>query len=104
MKRDLIKYCKVRSLKGTADNKPVEGFGSWIVTWKTYKGCDSPRCACESCDKLAEDGAHVKKVGVNDDRWYIVPLCHEHNECVGDFWVLEHMLMPANKDGFDDLI
>ena len=97
-------YCKVRNINGSSDNKPPEGYSSWIDAWSSLIGCDNVNCACRDCEKRATDGAHVKKEGTGDNCWYIVPLCHKHNMDNGIIEVVENMLIPANKTEFENLI
>lgn len=64
-------------------------------------GIEASNCVCKGCGKLATDGAHVKKIGEGDDKWYIVPLCHEHNMTTKIIEVEEVVLMPANRSVLD---
>lgn len=101
-------FCRIKNIKGSSNNEPPKGVGSWIEAWENYMGFKAIYCVCKDCQKLATDGAHVKKVGTDDDSWYIVPLCHEHNMNTDVIEVDGDMLMPANKselgDGFNNLV
>lgn len=68
---------KVHNLK--ENSRP----GYWIKYWE-----DATNLKAGSCHRLdclngpfttATDGAHVQLDDPNDDRWWIVPLCHKCN-------------------------
>jgi hypothetical protein len=73
----------VKNLNGTADSKKCPS-GSWLQHWKNYAKDNDPFCAEIICIKKATDGAHVQRQDGKDRRWYIIPLCHEHNTRFGD--------------------
>ena len=89
---------RIKNLNHTADRNAPEGYSSCKAfyigrrhSWPTY-------CACYSCNNIAEVGAHVKKVGVNDNSWYIIPLCYYHNNQFGqELDVVGDWLEPINK-------
>ena len=70
---------KVKNLNGTYDNKVPAGYSSWLDFWEKKSGKRAEKCGRNGCIKKATDGAHVQKADSNDNRWYIVPLCHECN-------------------------
>ena len=53
--------------------------GNWIRYWEAATGQSAILCHKVGCTKLATDGAHVQLVGSTNQKWYIVPLCHECN-------------------------
>lgn len=69
---------KVKNLNGTSDN--TCRCGSWLRHWEKYGGGTATLCSEETCTKKAEVGAHVQKDSNNDQKWYIIPLCQEHNK------------------------
>lgn len=76
---------KVKNLKGTGDN--TCSCKGWLNHWLNTTGETSlPNfCGELSCTETPTDGAHVIKVDSKDKDWYIVPLCHKHNESVDEF-------------------
>ena len=78
---------------------PPDGYNSWIRYWLENQCKYREIPICPQCkQRKAEDGSHVKKVGGEDNHWYIVPLCESCNERKDDkpFEVNEDMLVPAN--------
>lgn len=68
---------EVKNVKGTSHFKCV--CGSWIKHWENHATIKKGKCSNIGCTKDATDGAHIKKVGLNDHRRYIIPLCHSCN-------------------------
>lgn len=61
-------------------SRPVpKGYESWIDYWEKNTGKQAILCSECNCFSLAHDGAHIQIDDPNDDRWYIVPMCHIHN-------------------------
>ena len=83
----LEKVC-VKNLHNTANRDPT-GCTSWLDFCGAQKPCN---CANIECRNRAEVGAHVKKVGVSDGAWYIVPFCKKCNASDDDKIVLESAL------------
>ena len=53
---------------------------SWIKHYKNNKKGNMPTtCAVPGCKKKPDTGAHVKKIGTKDHKWYIIPTCNGHN-------------------------
>ena len=80
---------KVKNLNGTSGMLPQKG-SSWLEFWEMKTGLRANHChyvGCGTTDRHNLVGAHVKKVGVNDDSWYIVPLCNRCNHIGTEFWV-----------------
>ena len=73
---------RVKNINGTTQRTCK--CGSWLVHWQNFSGQSLPAyCPETSCLKKPEVGAHVQKDDPNDKRWYIVPLCREHNAQTG---------------------
>jgi hypothetical protein len=86
---------KVKNLNETSDNPPPSGYSSWIEYWKTKTGKKLAICAHPHCNDVTGTnlvGAHVKKVGSNDNSWYIIPLCPEHNMINNEFDIMEELV------------
>ena len=73
----------VKNLEHTADRNPPSGFTSFKEFYTYRKSFWPSKCCCLGCSNAAEVGAHVKKAGTYDFRWYIVPLCRYHNNQFG---------------------
>ncbi len=72
---------RVRNINGTsADNCPC---GSWLEHWKKFSRQTSTYCPVDMCTEKTEAGAHVQKDGSHDERWFIIPLCKQHNAETG---------------------
>ena len=77
---------KVKNLIGTAGRVP-SGYASWLDYWEAKTGQKATKCMRVGCGVVSRAnlvGAHVKKVGTNDNSWYIVPLCHTDNREVSN--------------------
>lgn len=73
---------KVKNINGTTQNTCK--CGSWLAHWENFSGQSLPTyCPEASCLNKPEVGAHVQKDDPNDQSWYIVPLCREHNAQTG---------------------
>lgn len=86
----------VKNLHGTSGRSPQNG-NSWLEFWEMKTGLRANHCHYVGCGTTGRHnlvGAHVKKVGVNDDSWYIVPLCQGCNHTDDNFWV-EGPLVPV---------
>lgn len=56
-----------------------------LAEWLKAKGIRTkPTCSALYCGAQSTDGAHVTKVGSQDQSWYICPFCHQHNEATND--------------------
>ena len=87
---------KVKNLHGTSGRLPQNG-NSWLEYWERATGLRASRCHYVGCSTVGRHnlvGAHVKKAGVNDNSWYIVPLCNSCNHVETEFWV-EGPLVPV---------
>jgi len=72
---------RVRNIEGTSEN--VCNCGSWLAHWEKFSGRKAAYCAELGCSSPATVGGHVTKEWVNGGRWYIIPLCSEHNSMKG---------------------
>jgi len=70
------------------------GYTSWIDFWEKKTGQKRGLCKHTTCFSAATDGAHVNVAG-HGNYWYIVPLCHKHNESTDSFEV-NGPLVPVN--------
>lgn len=85
---------RVKNLENTADRKPADGSATFKEFYERRRGWPN-LCSCISCRQKAEVGAHVKKVDSYDNKWYIVPLCRNHNNQFGEeIDVVENSLEP----------
>jgi hypothetical protein len=73
---------KVNNINGTSEN--TCSCGSWLNHWNKFTRQTVPTyCPEKSCLKAPEVGAHVQKDSYADRKWYIVPLCKNHNQETG---------------------
>mgnify|MGYP001398950782 CR=1 FL=1 len=72
---------KVRNINGISNNNCR--CGSWLAHWEKFSGRKAVFCSEAGCANQAEAGGQVLRVGANDDNWYIIPLCKEHNALTG---------------------
>ena len=87
---------KVKNINGTSQNKCK--CGSWLQHWRNFSKQTATECRAKGCSRNNLLGAHVQKDVDYDNRWYIVPFCHEHNKAVGSVeLVVGTKLVPANK-------
>lgn len=85
---------------------PKEGSPSWIEYWDKYSNY-MKKDFCRDCGKKVEGdnilvGAHVKKVGTDDNDIYIVPTCKSCNtkgmHDGHEFECEEAIFVHANKE------
>ena len=77
---------KYKNINGTSGRKSPTGFSSWLDYYMKTNGINTiPTCAHKGCSNRATIGAHVKKVGANNNSWYIIPLCYSCNGLSIDF-------------------
>ena len=89
---------KIRNINGTSDNQC--SCGSWFAHWAEFSGQAKPTvCPARGCLNTFLVGAHVQKGGISDDKkWYIYPLCGEHNRYRGELEVSSAFnLVSASK-------
>ena len=96
---------KVKNLNGTSENnpKPVCNCKNWLEHWEKnkYPKGDKQAGWCRACRKKIEhsklNGAHVIKVGSDDQNRYIVPLCDScHGKANAEYEVNAVDLVSAN--------
>ena len=89
---------RVKNLEHTADRNPPKGFTSFKEFYSYRRSFWPTQCACLGCNKSADVGGHVKKVGLYDNSWYIIPLCYYHNNQFGqELEVVGDWLEPLYK-------
>lgn len=88
----------IRNINGTSQT--TCNCGSWLKHWENFSGQIRPTyCPAFGCLKKDLLGAHVQKGGNSiDHKWYIYPLCAEHNKYIGELEVSDsYKLVSANK-------
>lgn len=89
---------KVKNLNNTGGRKVPDGYDSWLAWWMGQKGKKAtPDCANKDCKDEATLGGHVKKVGSDDNAWYIVPLCYSCNQLKDSFEVDATDMVKINQ-------
>lgn len=88
---------KVKNINGTSQT--TCRCGSWLKHWQNFGGQRTPTyCPEKSCLNKDLLGAHVQKANSTNRKWYIYPLCAEHNKARGDLDVSDsYNLVSANK-------
>ena len=103
MDKELIKVKHIATREGW--EKPKDGSEFWIDYWKEHSGFEL-KDFCRDChEKISGNnifvGAHVKRVGADDDTVYIVPTCKKCNtkgaSDYHEFYCDKRILVPANK-------
>jgi len=69
---------KVRNLQ-EEPHSPTCGCKSWIKHWENNYRRNAGICSALNCSNNAEVGGHVQKRNVDDDNWYIIPICKSCN-------------------------
>ena len=98
---------KVKNLEGSSEQfpSPVCKCSTWIEHWENNRiwkdGKKYLAGYCRKCGKEVEhkhlNGAHVIKVGSEDKKRYIIPLCDScHGMTNAEFDVKEEDLVSAN--------
>jgi hypothetical protein len=55
-------------------------------------------CAVNFCYNVVMEGVHVQLSDGANEKWYIIPLCREHNRCKDELEISDSTkLIPANK-------
>ena len=66
--------------------------------WEKFSGQHTDYCQEVNCKKKDLVGAHVQKANSSDEKWYIYPLCSDHNKSTGVLDVSDsYKLVSANK-------
>lgn len=58
---------------------PCDCCGSWLDHWKKSEGDQSPFCADAQCLRSAITAVAVRRTDRDDDKLYIIPVCHLHH-------------------------
>ena len=82
----------IYNVRNLHENRP----GNWIRYWENATNLKAGTCHFYGCSEAATDGAHVKLVDANDNRWFIVPLCHMHNCQFGDTFFVKGPLVSVS--------
>ncbi len=70
---------------------------NWLDHWERYSDSEANKCSVIDCDYDDLVGAHVSIIDYDDDDWYIIPLCKEHNQLKGTLEIYDEVkLVPAN--------
>ena len=72
---------KIRNINGTSQKTCK--CGSWLKHWETFSRQTASSCGVITCIEKDLEGAHVQKGDSDDQKWYIYPLCGEHNAARG---------------------
>jgi hypothetical protein len=59
---------------------PACNCGTWYEHWNRKSGQWLICCAESSCTRPISRGALVQGADNEDGKWYVVPLCHHHND------------------------
>jgi len=87
---------RVRNINGTSGLSCK--CGSWLDHWKKHSKQTASYCSERSCMSSPEVGAHIQKDSSTDTSWYIVPLCHKHNQKATSLEIIdERVLVSANQ-------
>jgi len=87
---------KIKNINGTSQT--TCSCGSWLKHREKFSGQTATYCPAGSCIHKDLVGAHVQKAGSSDSKWYIYPLCNEHNQSTGELEVSDaYKLVSANK-------
>ena len=70
----------IKNINGTEDRACQ--CGSWLRHWQKLSGRRAAICAEVNCDAAAIAGALVMKAD-GGDKWFVIPLCKEHNALTG---------------------
>jgi len=73
---------KVRNLQ-EEPHPPTCACNSWLEHWEKNSVKKAGICSALNCSKNTEVGGHVQKRNVNDDSWYIIPICKSCNGKLG---------------------
>lgn len=82
---------KVKNINGTS--KTECKCRSWLAHWEKFNGRMAAYCAVNFCYNIAMEGAHVQLSDSKDERWYIIPLCREHNRCKDELEISDSAIL-----------
>jgi len=87
---------RIKNINGISDN--TCSCRSWLKHWKKFSNQTVTYCPVLGCLNIDLIGAHVQKATGDENKWYIYPLCNEHNKSTD---VLEvsgsYSLVSANR-------
>jgi hypothetical protein len=87
---------KIKNINGTSYT--TCSCGSWLKHWEKFSYQIVTDCPVVGCYNRDLVGAHVQKADSSDEKWYIYPLCNEHNQHKGELEVPDvYILVSANK-------
>ncbi|HOX42368.1 MAG TPA: hypothetical protein PK668_02160 [Myxococcota bacterium] len=77
---------------------PTCSCGSWLEHWMATARRRVAFCPVRGCFEPVAAGARVQKEGAPDGRWYVVPLCKQHDARAGAALELidSALLVPAD--------
>jgi hypothetical protein len=89
---------KAKNINGNGTSHNTCKCGSWLEHWKKFGGGAITYCSEQSCVMNDLAGAHVMKAADNDNNWYIIPLCEDHNKMQGQDLeiVVSTVFVPAD--------
>lgn len=70
--------------------------GNWLGYWENMTGLKASNCHVIGCNASATDGAHVQLDNPDNNKWYIVPMCHSCNCQRGAHLTVSGPLVPVN--------
>lgn len=70
----------VRNVKGREPDPPKCGCGTWIKHWENNSKAPLSYCCATGCFQKAEVGGHVQRLDIDDNSWFIIPICGDHNK------------------------
>jgi hypothetical protein len=88
----------ITNINGTSDIIPCR-CGSWLKHWENFSKQILPHyCPVSGCFKTDLVGAHVQMAYTATRKWFIIPLCTEHNASKYDLEVSDTIaFVSANK-------
>ncbi|MDC6364006.1 MULTISPECIES: hypothetical protein [Flavobacteriaceae] len=87
---------RIKNINGTSQNKC--SCGSWLKHWEKFSGQTTSFCIEKGCINKDLVGAHVQKANSFDSKWYIIPLCNQHNQSNGELEIVDaYKMVSANK-------
>lgn len=89
---------RVKNVLGSSRFAPPTGYSSWLDYWEKQTGEKKSICGASDCSEKGLVGAHVQKVGCNDKKWYITPLCKSCNQRTDEFNAVWKLVpVPSNQ-------
>ena len=93
---------KIKHINGTSESSARCHCQTWKNHWSNFNPDRQnwpSYCVIHDCHRQAEVGAHVQKADSADDRWYIIPICKEHNLMTNQMFEVSDYVSfaPANQ-------